>query len=407
VCYGAVPGEVDQYIQEGKKHIESQQYEEAAESFEKTLRIDGDNDVALFHLGFIYTNYLDDGKRGDYYWRKYKALTFANLGELALKSNDLKSAAEHYEAAVSYMPQDTQCRKRLIAIYEKLGMDGKVTEQYEAIAESEPGNVELRRTLWKALAAAGRHVKAKEYLEDVINARPDDGALRKEAIEYYREQGDAEKAVQHLESASRAAGLEKEEYCRSALLYLSMGRDDEAEKALFRGCGEETRELCSDVTVKIARAYEEKGRLSKAARLYSAALEHGARTPAIYNSLIVAYGNMGKTDEAIRAAESAVREFPENPALLNNCAVLYALGMEYDKAVGMYRRALRVDPKMADAYLDLGIIYKDYLNNRDAAVKAFQEYVRLEPKGKDNPEVKELLGGKKQGVKDGGVLISD
>jgi Tfp pilus assembly protein PilF len=61
------------------------------------------------------------------------------------------------------------------------------------------------------------------------------------------------------------------------------------------------------------------------------------------------------------------------------------------RAVAEYRKALEIDPGLAEAYLDIGIIFKDYLKDNGKAAEAFRRYVELKPEGKDLPEVAELL----------------
>ncbi len=99
-----------------------------------------------------------------------------------------------------------------------------------------------------------------------------------------------------------------------------------------------------------------------------------------------------KLDAAVEAAEDGVRAYPGYAALHNNLATLLALRMDYTGAVEEYRKAVGLDPRLAEAWLDMGLIYFDYLKDRPAAVDAFTRYIALRPDGKTIPEVALALG---------------
>jgi nucleoid-associated protein YgaU len=72
----------------------------------------------------------------------------------------------------------------------------------------------------------------------------------------------------------------------------------------------------------------------------------------------------------------------------------YRLGAEkyrrgdFIAAVNIYEKALQLDPDLAEAHLDLGIICDDYLRDKARAVSHYREYLRLEPKS----EKAEMVG---------------
>ncbi len=52
---------------------------------------------------------------------------------------------------------------------------------------------------------------------------------------------------------------------------------------------------------------------------------------------------------------------------------------DFDSAINIYEKALQMDPDLAEAHLDIGIIYDDYFNDNDKAAFHYQEFLRLEP----------------------------
>lgn len=62
----------------------------------------------------------------------------------------------------------------------------------------------------------------------------------------------------------------------------------------------------------------------------------------------------------------------------NNMAILLAQQYRYDEAIRHFRESLRINPKQAEGFRNLGNAYQAVGNN-DAAIDAFREAVRLKP----------------------------
>lgn len=56
----------------------------------------------------------------------------------------------------------------------------------------------------------------------------------------------------------------------------------------------------------------------------------------------------------------------------------YQLG-KYEKAIEMYRKAVALDARSEDAYLQLAIIYDDNLQNKEQAIACYQKFLELAP----------------------------
>lgn len=63
----------------------------------------------------------------------------------------------------------------------------------------------------------------------------------------------------------------------------------------------------------------------------------------------------------------------------------------YNEAVAMYKRALEVDPDLSRAHFDLGLIYDDYLPDKDRAIYHYSMYLRLEPNAEKASMVREWI----------------
>lgn len=81
----------------------------------------------------------------------------------------------------------------------------------------------------------------------------------------------------------------------------------------------------------------------------------------------------------IEDAEKRVRENPNDPSLLLHLAHLLQDNRFYDKAIATYNRYLDVDPKNADARVDLGICYHDE-GNFEEAIRQIERALKDQPK---------------------------
>ncbi len=63
----------------------------------------------------------------------------------------------------------------------------------------------------------------------------------------------------------------------------------------------------------------------------------------------------------------------------------------YEDAADLYHRALAVNPTLADAHLDLGLLYDDKLHDPLAAIYHYRQYLRLRPKTEKRHLVEDLI----------------
>lgn len=92
--------------------------------------------------------------------------------------------------------------------------------------------------------------------------------------------------------------------------------------------------------------------------------------------------------KALKQKETLLRD----SALLHyNLGTFFFKARDYKKAVEEFRRSLELNPLLADAYYNLGIIYDDYLNDNAAAVLYYKKYLELTPNAADKDKVTEKL----------------
>jgi Flp pilus assembly protein TadD len=80
-----------------------------------------------------------------------------------------------------------------------------------------------------------------------------------------------------------------------------------------------------------------------------------------------------RTSEALVVFQNLTEEFPELPEPYNNLAVLYAASGEFEKARTALEGAIRANPGLAVAYLNLGDVYAQL------ARQAYQKALKIDP----------------------------
>ncbi len=168
------------------------------------------------------------------------------------------------------------------------------------------------------------------------------------------------------------------------------------------------------------------GRVDEAIALYKKLLKADSKQAGVYANLGLAYVQTGKTDDAIEAYQKAVdlgtddsdagynlgtlyyqkKKYKEAAktfdAVLaqssgeNNAPVYLNLGntqlalKNYEAAITAYENAAKADPKAAEPYYNLGLVYSR-LKETGKVVDSFLQYVDHAPEATDAPQVKEWI----------------
>jgi tetratricopeptide (TPR) repeat protein len=81
--------------------------------------------------------------------------------------------------------------------------------------------------------------------------------------------------------------------------------------------------------------------------------------------------------EALSVAKLAVQYAPKNPDSHYTLGLIYEKRGQYAEAERAMREALVVNPKYADVYFSLGILYADEMKDQPKSVEAFTRYLEL------------------------------
>jgi superkiller protein 3 len=153
-------------------------------------------------------------------------------------------------------------------------------------------------------------------------------------------------------------------------------------------------EKCGPCHAKMGDVYVKKGDLAAAEKAYLASIEIDPSQPGPYAALATIYNEQRKFDEATKMGAKATELLGASggtdPTALFNQGVIYWNQGKAAEAKVEWEKAIKLDPKMADAYYYLGMANLN-LGKIPEAKTSFNEYLKLAPSGQHAGTVKAIL----------------
>jgi tetratricopeptide (TPR) repeat protein len=157
------------------------------------------------------------------------------------------------------------------------------------------------------------------------------------------------------------------------------------------------RPTCGPCYVKLGDAHGKKADQAEAEKAYLKAIELGPEKEiaGAYASLATLYNAQNKLEEAAKMSAKAndlldAAGGGNASTAYNQGIIFWNQGDKMAEAEAQFRKAVKLDPKMADAQYYLGMALVN--QGKMAEAKApFLEYMKLDPKGKFAGDVKEML----------------
>lgn len=120
----------------------------------------------------------------------------------------------------------------------------------------------------------------------------------------------------------------------------------------------------------------------------------GGMCAACYIDLARLYHDSGQYARAAEALKIAIASEPDNAVAHCNLGEIYKHLRLFDDAVRELHEAQRLNPDLPDTYINLGIIYDDYLVDDEKALKCYNKYLEL---GGTDEQVREWIRVIEQG----------
>src|SRR5437762_625827 len=319
-------------------------------------------------------------------------------------------ATQHLQKAVHLKPDSAPARTNLAANLERLGKLGLATEQFKKAVELDPPNFDTNHNLGEAYIRSGKIADAAPFLEKAQQINPssyDNGYDLSLAYIQIGRLADARRLVQDLLKQENAAGLhsllgELEEKDGKFVVaeneYETAAHMDPSESNLFDwgselllhrtlGPAVEVFQQASArypasqrLVIGLGMALYARGNYDDAVKSLLRAADLNPADPGCYLFLSKAY------DSSPSQADDVIERFRRFAELQpNNARALYyyAMGLWKGKRAqdpsldlrqieSLLNKSLALDPKLAEAHLQLGNLYSD----QNKYAQAIPQYIR-------------------------------
>jgi len=157
---------------------------------------------------------------------------------------------------------------------------------------------------------------------------------------------------------------------------------------------------CADCYYNIGYAHSQKQEWAKAEAAYRKAVEIKPDYAEAWTGLSNVLNQQGKTEEALAASEKATSVGGSagggaNANALYNQGVILWNQNKFAEAKEKFAAAAKADPNYAEAHYRLGMAHVN-LGEMDAAIAAFEQYLKVAPDGPHAAEVKGFLDAMKK-----------
>jgi tetratricopeptide (TPR) repeat protein len=372
--------------------------DEAFETFERALAVQGDYAPALLRTGEVWLRRNEPERARPFFeqvaeQQDYRAAARYGLGRIEAAAKAYEAAVEHFEAALELQPGATKIHYPLGLAYRSLGRRDEAELHLEAYGRVEVGFPDpVLGALRQAASGAAAHVQAanhalvrgdnelaeREYRK-ALAIEPDHAESRRALGLALWRMGRLDEAIEQYRAAFELEPTEPENAHSLAILLVETGLHDEAVRYL-----EATLELDPEsvrARLDLAEALLGAGRPEDALRTHRQVLGLDPHSRAAQFGEAAVLAELGRVEEAIDKLRTIIAADPtDGEALVNLASTLIRAGRP-DQAVAALHTARELGPEpgvLALVNHNLGVIHARR-GEWDPAIEAFGQALSLDP----------------------------
>ena len=111
------------------------------------------------------------------------------------------------------------------------------------------------------------------------------------------------------------------------------------------------------------------------------------------------YFDSDQPKEAIEAYSQYLAIKPDNPDVRTDMGIMYRKLGEFDRAIEEFKKAAQSDPKHVNSRYNLGMVLLHDKQDIKGAIKAWEEYLKVDPKSERAERVRTQMEKMKKMVK--------
>jgi len=111
------------------------------------------------------------------------------------------------------------------------------------------------------------------------------------------------------------------------------------------------------------------------------------------------YFDSGQPKEAIDAYRQYLAIKPDNPDVRTDMGIMYRALGEFDRAIEEFKKAAQSDPKHVNSRYNMGIVLLHDKGDIQGAIKAWEDYLKVDPKSERAERVRAQMENLRKMVK--------
>lgn len=411
------PDYADAYNNIGVVFDRQDNYEKALEFYKEAIRIDMNHFKAHFNSGIVYFNLKQYGKAVEAFKEAIKirpdyADAYFGLGVIYSILGDDKKKIEAFKKVVDLFNKSIKSGLSsseslrwdfLGGSYSELGQYDKAIEALKEAIKIKPDNTDIYKLLGSAYGNLKQYEKSLESYKDALKLKPDDAGIYMNLGFAYRDLKQYDKAVEAFKEALKLKPDDANIYGSLGLAYKKLTLYQEAIEA-FKSAIRIKPEY-TNAYKDLWSVYHKLDHDDKAIEyLNETIMQHPDIAEPRYWLGVSSYIN-GKLEDAINHLEIALNLYRKSLNKQGEANTISALGEIYMKlgkdiyAINNFQKALTLYEELKDlkglagVFYDMALVYYSQLSDYDTALQYFQKALKIYEQLEDNTSILSIHGG--------------
>ncbi|RDY11381.1 putative UDP-N-acetylglucosamine--peptide N-acetylglucosaminyltransferase SPINDLY, partial [Mucuna pruriens] len=333
----------------------------AFESFSEAIKLDPQNACALTHCGILHK---DEGH--------------------------LVEAAESYQKALRVDPSYKAAAECLAIVLTDIGTNTKLAgntqdgiQKYFEALKVDPHYAPAYYNLGVVYSETMQYDMALSFYEKAASERPMYAEAYCNMGVIFKNRGDLESAITCYERCLAVSPNFEIAKNNMAIALTDLGTKVKLEGDINRGVALYKKALYynwhyADAMYNLGVAYGEMLKFDMAIVFYELAFHFNPHCAEACNNLGVIYKDRENLDKAVECYQLALSIKPKFSQSLNNLGVVYTVQGKVDAAASMIEKAIIANPTYAEAYNNLGVLYRD-AGDIARAINAYEQCLKIDP----------------------------
>lgn len=304
---------IKELIQNGVEFANKNENEKAVKEFQKALKIDADNEEAMYNL----------------------ACTYSDMGEY-LKSYEL------FKTIINKNPKNINAFNNLALMYARQGKYNDALYIYEKGIEHNQDAALLYNNRGNIYFEMGNYVEALKNFKKASELDPiySERLYHLGISNYLKEESVIDDAIKNLEQLAKKNMHKAKDIHDLGVAYMERRMYDKAIEAFNKAINIDPNYLSAFINLGFAYQYKED--YVKAIQAFEKAIILNPKSAKLYNTIGLLYDKMGKPDIAVIAYKKAVNLDPTYKNSHYMLGQLYQNRGNIDKAIAEFTKHIRI-----------------------------------------------------------------